>query len=72
MILPICMNQNMSTEPKQTIHKGWDTLPPLILPEKANAQPNITARQKSVNFTIESFQKAREIEEPKTFIMKRI
>ena len=63
----------MSTnEPKQIIHKGWDTLPPLIHPDKANAMPNPTARKKSLNFTIESFLKARELQEPKTYIINRI
>ena len=55
----------MST--KQIIHKGWDTLPPLIHPDKANALPNPTERQKSEKITFESFQKASEVQEPKTY-----
>ena len=63
----------MDTEQtKQTIHKGWDTLPPLIHPDKANSQPNPTLRQpKNLHF-IESYLKSREIQEPKTYIIERI
>jgi hypothetical protein len=72
MILIMFTNQKMSNESTHTIHKGWDTLPPLILPEKANAKPNITARQVKIDITNEKYKKAVELEEPKTFIIERI
>jgi hypothetical protein len=58
------------SESKQIIHKGWDTLPPLILPEKANVHPNLTLRHVKIDITNEKYKKA--LEEPKTFIMERI
>jgi hypothetical protein len=63
----------MSTKTEtQLIHKGWDTLPPLIPPEKANVQPNQTMHQIKCEDFKESYQKACELQEPKTFIIERI
>ena len=55
-------------QPKQIIHKGWDTLPPLIHPDKANAQPNPTFQKR----TNESYKKLSELQEPKTHVIGRI